>query len=132
MSLINCKVQLNLKWKKYCILASNCIENADASSDNIIFTIKDINLFFLVVNLSVKYNRKLSKLLIKWFQRSVYSTECKTKNEIKSTTNKYKNFLESNFVGVNRLFALIYSGQSNNSEKSKIKRYYLPKGTINN
>ena len=68
MSLINCKVQLNLKWKKYCILASNCIENANTSSNNIIFTIKDINLFFLVVNLSVKYNRKLSKLLTKWFQ----------------------------------------------------------------
>ena len=43
-----------------------------------------------------------------------------------------KNYIESNFVGVNRLFALIYPNQDNNSKSYKAKRYYIPKGVINN
>ena len=46
--------------------------------------------------------------------------------------NEYRYFLESNFVGVNRLFVLIYLNQDENAERFKGKRYYLPKGVINN
>ena len=37
-----------------------------------------------------------------------------------------------NFVGVNRLFLLVYSNEDDNSERLKAKRYYLPKGIIDN
>ena len=39
-----------------------------------------------------------------------------------------------NFVGVNRWFALVYSNVEflGNSKRFKAKRYYLPKGIINN
>ena len=36
------------------------------------------------------------------------------------------------FVGVNRLFLLVYSNEDDNSERFKAKRYYLPKGIIDN
>ena len=36
------------------------------------------------------------------------------------------------FVGVNRLFALVYSNEDGNSKKFKAKGYYLPKGVIKN
>ena len=39
---------------------------------------------------------------------------------------------ESNFVGVNTLFALVYSNQDDNAERFKSRRYYLPKGIIKN
>ena len=60
----------------------------------------------------------------------MYWNEYKTKSENKNTTNKY--IFESNFVGVNRLFLLIYSNQQNNSERYKAKKYYLIKGIIKN
>ena len=41
--LINCKVELKLKWRKHCVLASAETENVGADSD-IIFTIKDAKL----------------------------------------------------------------------------------------
>ena len=47
-------------------------------------------------------------------------------------TNKFRYFLESNFVGVNRLFVLVYSNDDDISEKFEAKMYYLPKGIINN
>ena len=55
-----------------------------------------------------------------------------TKSENKNTFNKYRYFLELHFVGVNKLFVLVYSNQDNNSKRDKRKRHYLPKGIIKN
>ena len=103
-------------------------DNTNANSNNIIFTIKDVKLYVLVVTLSVKDNKKLSKLLSRKFERSVYWNKFKTKNENKNAANENIYFLESNFVGVDRLFVLVYSNQDSNSRSFKTQRYYLPEG----
>ena len=61
--------------------------NNDANSNDIIFTIKCTKRFVPVVTLLAKYNQKLSKLLGKRFERSVYWNEYKTKSENKNTAN---------------------------------------------
>ena len=58
--------------------------------NNVIFTIKDTKLFVPVVALSARDNRKLSKILSKGFERSIYWNECKTKSE-----NIFNNLLQS-------------------------------------
>ena len=58
-------------------------DNKDANCNVIIFTIKDTKLYVRVVTLSAKDNQKLSKLLSKGFERSVYWNEYKTKSENK-------------------------------------------------
>ena len=50
----------------------------------------------------------------------------------KNTTNEYRYFLESNFVGVNTLFVLVYTNQNVNAKRSNARKYYLPKGIIKN
>ena len=82
------------------------------------------------MTLTVKDDQKLSKLLSKGFQRSVYWNEYETKSENKNSTNEYRYFLESNFVGVNRFFVLIYSNQSDSFKRCNGKRYYLLKGIM--
>ena len=99
----------------------------DGNAYIIIFTIKDIKLFVPLVNLSARDNQKLSKLVSKGFQRSVCWNEYKTKSSNKNTTNEFRFLLESNFVGFNRLFVLVYSNQDAASKRFKAKRYYLPK-----
>ena len=59
----------------------------DNPNDNNVFTIKDIKLFVLVVNLLAKVNQILSKLLSKGFETSVYRNECKAENVNKNVTN---------------------------------------------
>ena len=49
----------------------NYINNND-DANNIIFTIKDTRLYVPVVILSARDNQKLSKLLSKGFERSIY------------------------------------------------------------
>ena len=94
------------------VLALNGTESSDADPNDIIFTIKDTKLFVPVVTLSSKDNQKLSKLLSKWFERSVYWKEYKTKSEMKNTTNEHRYFLKSHFVGVNPLVPLVYLNKS--------------------
>ena len=40
MPLINCNIELKLKWTKYCVLFVDGADNNDVNSENIIFTIK--------------------------------------------------------------------------------------------
>ena len=66
-------------------------------------------------------NQKLSKLLSKGLERSVYWNKYKTKSDNKNTTNEYRYFLKSNFVGVTRLFVLVYSKAPNNTKRYNSK-----------
>ena len=50
----------------------------------------------------------------------------------KKATNEYRYFLESNFVGVNRLFTLIYLNRTNGVKQFNARKYYLPKDIIKN
>ena len=72
--LINCKVELKLKWRNYFILSvpDNENDNPNAHSNNFTFIFKDTNLYLTIITLSAKDNQKLSKLLSKGFERSVY------------------------------------------------------------
>ena len=128
MLLINCKAELKLKWTKYFVLSvagnENDINNND-SANNTIFKIKDTKLYVSVVTLLVRDSQRLSKRLSKDFERSVYWKEYKTKSEDKNTANELGYFLESNFVGVNRLFFLVYSNHDNNAKRFKGKIYQI-------
>ena len=64
MPLINCKVELSLKWHENCILSSG--ETAET------FAVADTKLYVPVVTLKTVDNVKLSNLLSKEFKRSVY------------------------------------------------------------
>ena len=104
MSLINCKLELKLKWTKYCILTAASADNADANSNNFIFSIKDTKLYVSVNTLSAKINQRLSKFLMKRVQRSVYWNEYKTKNENKNMTQEYRYYLKLIFINSINLF----------------------------
>ena len=110
MPLVNRRAELKLRWTRYCILSASGNKNninEDANVNNIIFTIKDTKIYVPAVTLSARDNQKLSKRLSKGFEGSVFWNEYKMKSDNKNTTNELINFLESNFVGVNRLFEFI-------------------------
>ena len=107
-------------------------DNDNANSNNIIFTIRKTKLYVPVLTLSSRHDQKLSKVLSKGFERSVYGNEYKTKSENKNMTNEYIYFLKPSFAGVNRLFVLVYSNQDANSKRFKTWRHCLPEGITDN
>ena len=89
MSLTNCEVELKLIRPKYYVLATTGADNTKASPDNIL-TIKDTKLYVPAITLSAKGNPKLSNVLSKGFERSVYLNEYKAKGENKNKENEYR------------------------------------------
>ena len=59
MPIINCKVELRLKWKKYCVLSAAGADDNDTNSNNIIFIMNGTKLYIPVLNLSARDNQKL-------------------------------------------------------------------------
>ena len=74
MPLINCKVELSLRWIENCVLTTAAVgANADDTcADSATFKITDAKLYVPIVTLSAEDNAKLSKLLSEGFKRSVY------------------------------------------------------------
>ena len=102
MPLINCKVELSLKWYERCLLTA---------ATTATFKITDAKLHVPIVTLSIKYNAKLSKLLNEVFKRPIYWNEYKvTPNKIIETAvvNEEKYIRELSCQGVKRLFVLAY------------------------
>ena len=110
MPLISFKIELKLKWVKYSVFSAAGNENVITNNyaNNSFFTIKDTKLYVPVVTVSAKDSQKLSKLLSRGSERSVYWNKYITKIENKNTANEYKYLTERNFVGVNKLFVLVY------------------------
>ena len=131
MPLINCKVELSLKWYERCLLTA---------ANTATFTITDAKLYFPIVTLSIEDNSKLSELLNKGFKRPIYW------NEYKVTPNKtvelaafndvkyIRELLDSSCQGVKRLFALAYNNTAGNNQVSvdSYKKYFLPRVKIGN
>ena len=59
--MINCKVELKLKWTKSCVLAAAGADNADAIRNNFISISEDTKLCVTAVTLSAKGNREFTK-----------------------------------------------------------------------
>ena len=75
MPLINCKVELKLKWTKYCVLASNSTDNIDTDCYKLFYYQRHKKLYVHVVALSAEEHWKLSRLLSKGWERSIYWNE---------------------------------------------------------
>ena len=79
MPLINCKVELSLKWYERCLLTA---------ATTATFKITDAKLYVPIVTLSAEDNAKLSKLLSKGFKKPIYWNKYKvTDNKIEETAD---------------------------------------------
>ena len=121
MPLINCKIKLNLTWKKECVLSTD--------AGNAVFIINDTKMYVPVVTLSKEDNKDFIEQQNKGFQRSIYWNEYKTK-EINENADdnvfKYIN-LDPSFKGVNKLFVMEYSRANNQPTRNGQQKYYLPR-----
>ena len=110
MPLINCKIKLNLTWKKECVLSTDASDAA--------FIINDTKMYVPVVTLSKEDNKGFIEQQNKGFQRSIYWNEYKTKekNETVNDDNPANIVrditLDPSFQGVKRLFAMAYNSEN--------------------
>ena len=121
MPLINCKIKLNLTWKKECVLSTD--------DGNAVFIINNTKLYVPVVTLSKEDNKDFIEQQKKVFQRSIYWNVYKIKetNEYAdANVFKYIN-LDPSFQGVNRLFFMAYNRANGQPTRNGQQKYYLPR-----
>ena len=124
MSLINCKIELSLKWYETCLLTA---------ATTATFKITDAKLYVPIVTLTVEDNSKLSKLLSEGFKISIYWNEYKVTPykivEIADANDiKYiRELLDSSCQGVNRLFVLVYDNTAGAIQEQFNKLFLLVK-----
>ena len=120
--LINCKIKLNLTWKKECVLST--------VADDAVFITNDTKLYVPVVTLSKEDNKDFIEQQNKGFQRSIYWNDYKTKEQEEAgnaNDTKYFN-LDTSFQGVNRLLLMAYSREDDNqATRNGQRKYYLPR-----
>ena len=129
MSLINCKVHLELNWIEDCVLSS--------AGDSVKFEITVAKLHVLIVTLSTKDSVKLTKRLNEGFKRSVYWSSYQTKPA--KVIEKEQNLIEllyASFQGIRRLFILAYvvaaCAANDKVGIKENKKYFLPRLEIKN
>ena len=120
MPLINCKIKLNLTWKKECVLLLTGVGEA-------VFIINDTKLYVPVVTLSKEDSKDFIEQQNKGFRRSIYWNEYKTKEineDADANVFKYIN-LDPSFQSVNRLFVMAYNRANGQPTKNGQQKYYL-------
>ena len=99
MPLINCKIELSLRWIENCVLTV---------ANTVTFIITDATLYVPIVTLKTEDNTKLSKLLSEGFKRSIYWDNYKVIDNIlveiaANNDEKYiRELLDSSYQGVKR------------------------------
>ena len=122
MPLINCKVELSLKWYKNCILSS--------AGTTATFAITGTKLYVSVVTLKIEDNAKLSKLLSKGFK--VYCNKYQAILKDHAANSNIRERLDDSFQGFSKLFVPPYAHGDNVTNKTSYRRYFLPRLEIKN
>ena len=134
MPLINCKVELSLKWiEKFALTTA-----ADANKAT--FEITDAKVYVPVVTLSIEDNAKLSNLLGKGFKRSIDWNKYKVIDNIvveiadPDVEKHIRELLNLSYQRVKRLFVFAYDNMEGNNQVSidSSKKYFLPRAEIEN
>ena len=107
LPLVNCKIDLELRWHKDCMISS-----ANAAAGQVVsFMITNTKLYVPVVSLSTKDNNNLTKQLNEGFKRTIYWNQYVSK-PFPETPHKKTGItrfaLDTAFQGVNRLFVLVF------------------------
>ena len=125
MPLINCKIKLNLTWKKECVLSTGAGEA--------VFIINDAKLYVPAVTLSKEDNKDFIEQQNKGFQRSIYWNEYNSKEineDADANVFKYIN-LDPSFQGLNILFVMAYNRANGQPTRNGQRKYYLPRIILN-
>ena len=118
MPLINCEIELILKWSGNCVIIYT-----DIADQVPIFTITETNLYVPAVTLSAQDNAKLLRQLKNTFKRTISWNKYLTKPELLAQNANLNHLIEPSFQGVNRLFVLAFE---NDVQRASNKRYYIP------
>ena len=126
--LVTCKVSLELKWDKNCIITS--LEQRDIGGGNrdnaptgATLSITDCKLYVPAATLSKDDEIKLLTNLNSGFKREIIWNKYRSQMTTEAVNNNLNILIDPAFTNVNRLFVLAYQ---NADDKQSFSQFYLP------
>ena len=118
MPLINCEIELDLKWSKYCVF----MEDGD-NIRGVSFTITSTQLYVAVVTLSIIDNMKFLENIKKGFKRTISWNRYRSEITTQPKNNNSNYLIDSSFRNINRLFALSFKNGDDDHTRNSFDRY---------
>ena len=132
MSLINCEVELKLKWNKTCVLINKAIRAAGVIINtpiNATLTVTNCKLYVPVVTLRAIHDNKLLNSLKTGFKRTITWNNYRSRITNQTINNNLNILIDPTFTKVHRLFVLAYA---NENDRTSYSQYYVPNVEIKN
>ena len=141
MPLINCEIELILRWNKNCVLVNKTTrEGRDAAGGQAAIvevdtptaatlTITDCKLYVPVVTLRSVDENKLLNSLRTGFKRTIKWNKYKSQITSRAVNNNLNYLIDPTFSKVHRLFVLAYE---NEDDRYSYSKYYTPTVEIKN
>ena len=121
MPLINCEIELDMKWTKHCVILeiskrfrvvnpnADSVEYEVATQINVAtFQIYNAKLYVSVVTLSINDNIKFLENIKQGFKRTISWNKYRSEITTQPKNNNLDYLIDSTFRNINRLFALSF------------------------
>ena len=120
MPLINCEIELDLKWTKGCVLIEEDNHLTGAS-----FTITSTKLYVPVVTLSINDNIKFLENIKQEFKRTISWNKYKSEIIAQPKNNNLDYLIDPTFRDMNRLFVLPFKNGEDDTSMNYFFKYYM-------
>ena len=141
LPLINCETELDLKWRKNCVI-SEIYKTSEVSADpnanlpnNLIqattttgatFQINNAKLYVPVVTFSINDNIKLSENIKQGFKITMSWNKYRSEIATQPKSNNLDYLIDPTFRNINRLFVLLLKNGNNDPTRYSFDKYYMP------
>ena len=119
LPLINCEIELHLKWTRNCVL----IEKDDSITK---LTITSTKLYVPVVTLSINDNIKFLENIKQGFKRTISCNKYRSEITTQPKKDNLDYLIDPTFRNISRLFVLSFKNGYNEPTRNSFDRYYIP------
>ena len=141
MPLVNCEVELKLKWNKNCVLVNKATADARAAQGVVAartaintptaatLNVTGCKLYIPVVTLRAIDETKLLNNLKTGFKRTITWNKYRSQITNQAINNNLNYLIDPTFTNVHRLFVLVYE---NEDDRQSYSKYYVPTVELKN
>ena len=121
MPLINCEIELDLKWTKNCVLIEE-----DHNITGATFTVTSTKFYVPVVTLSINDNIKFLEYINQGFKRTVSWNKYRSEIIAQPKNNNLDYLIDPTSRNINRLFVLLFNNGEDDPSLNCFFKYYMP------
>ena len=139
LPLINCKIEFNLKWAKYCLIPkiSRTLTAVDPNVNQVVhelatatssatFQINNAKLNVPVVSLSFNDNIKFLENIQEGFKRTISWNKYRSEITTEPRNNNLDNLIDPTFKNIDGLFVPKFKNGANDPIRNYFYDYYMP------